>query len=108
MSKLTHAQIIAARLWFAGGPKRTPKQIKTQAQRFDITEAEVLEILKRPEYVKAVRALMISTRSPRNIIEWLLNYAPKKFGEHMGLSEDVAAALMDAVRSEAYLEQQYE
>lgn len=51
---------------------------------------------------------MISTRSPRNIIQWLRNYAPKKFGDHMGLSEDVAAALMDAVRSEAYLEQQYE
>ena len=108
MSKLTRTQLIAARLWFAGGPKRTPKQIKRQAQQLDITEAEVLEILKSYEYVEAVKALMISTRSPRNIIQWLRNYAPKKFGDHMGLSEDVAAALMDAVRSEAYLEQQYE
>jgi len=108
MSKLTHAQIIAARLWFSGGPKKTPQQIKKQAQQLNITEAEVLEILKSYEYVAAVKALMLSTRSPGSIIKWLHNYAPKKFGERMRLSENVAAALMDAVHSEAYLEQHYE
>lgn len=55
MLKLTHAQIVAAGIWFAGGPKRTPKQIDRLTQFLDITDAEMRNILGSAEYVEAVK-----------------------------------------------------
>lgn len=105
MLKLTHAQVIAANIWFAGGPKKTRKQIEKLTKYLDITDTEMRNILNSAEYVEAVKTLMLSTRSPRNIIDWIEGYPPAVFGKRMELVEDVAEALMSYVRSLAYLEQ---
>lgn len=104
MSKLTQAQIIAASLWFYGGPRRSRKRIKNDIpDSLDITEDEVRDILRSDEYLEAVKALMMSTRSPRNIVEWINkpHDTPSSFGERMGLSWDDASALMHEVHVNA-------
>ncbi|MDE0636636.1 MAG: hypothetical protein OXI43_12420 [Candidatus Poribacteria bacterium] len=108
MSKLTKAQVIAASLWFNGGTRRSRERIKNDIpDALDITEAEVRTILKSDAYLEAVKALMMSTRSPRNIVEWINRprNTPASFGKRMGLSWDDAAELMHAVLINAFQEQ---
>ena len=104
MSKLTQAQVIAASLWFYGGPRKSPERIKNDIpDSLDITEVEVRDILKSDEYLEAVEALMMSTRSPRNIVKWINSphNTPSSFGNRMGLSWDDASNLLAQVHANA-------
>ena len=97
MSKLVEAQNIAARLWFAGGPKKTPYAITNKIPHaLEITEAEVRAILESPEYLVAVKHLIMTTRTPKRLKEWIDGWGarlPDHLTNWMGLSSDDASAL---------------
>ena len=76
---LTLPQVIAARQWFH------KISIKTIASHLDISEGEVRAAMNTPEYVEAVADLMLSTRSPANIVRYIEAQMPSDFGERMGL-----------------------
>ena len=93
-------QVIAASLWYTGPVTRSMETcIKSLASHWEISEEDVRAAMDTPEYVEAVANLMLSTRSPAKIVEWIKNYPnmPSVFGKRMGLSEDVAEELIEEI-----------
>ena len=100
MSKLIKAQIIANYLWYAGGPKQTPKILKNKIpESLEITTAEVDAILESTEYLVAVKHLMMISRTPKQRIKWVDSWNGKlhHLAIRMALSWDDTAELMTAV-----------
>ena len=103
MSKLVEAQNIAARLWFAGGTKKSPDAITNKIPHaLEVTEAEVRDILKSPEYLVAVKHLIMTTRTPKRLKEWIDGWGvrlPGHLANWMGLSWDDASDLVHELHS---------
>lgn len=100
MSTLIQAQIIAAHLWFAGGPKRTPKKISEISDALEITKDEIRAILRSAEYLVAVKHLMMITRTPKQLKKWIESLGskmPDHLAERMELSWDDASDLTHEV-----------
>ena len=96
--EFTLTQIIAAHLWFKNKNKRGAHNIAAQ---LEISLEEVRAIQASDEYLMVVENLIMSTRSPDNILEWMEKYPPNlmpgELGERMGLSEITILGLMEKV-----------
>ena len=93
-------QVIAMSLWYTGPVMRSIETcIRNFASDHGISEDQIYSAMNSPEYVEAVANLMLSTRSPAKIREWVKKYPemPSTFGKRMGLSEKVVEELVEKV-----------
>ena len=64
-----------------------------------LSEAEVRDAIKDPEYVETIANLMRTTRSPVKLKKWIEAYPrskmPAELGESFGLSEAVMSELIE-------------
>ena len=108
MSQLIKAQLIAANLWFSGGPKETPKKINIKIpEALEMTKEDVRAILKSPEYLVAVKHLMMITRTPKQREKWLDSWTGTNLHHlavRMGLSWDDTSEIIHQVNRDTLLE----
>ena len=81
-------------IWHCEGRRKGPKCL---ARHLNISEDAILAIMRSDAYLKEVENLIRTTRSPEDIKKWIASYKgemPKKFGETMGLSEEVVSELI--------------
>ena len=105
--EFTRTQIIAAHLWFKNKNKRGAHNIAAQ---LDISLEEVRAIQASDEYLRVVESLMMNTRSPDNIVQWIKKYPPNlmpgELGERMGLSEITILELIEKVLTKLIAEEE--
>ena len=87
------------RSWEGAG--RTPER-KSLAVHLNISEDEILEIMRSDAYFKEVENLMLTTRSPEERKIWIENFRdmPLRVGKRMGLSEEVVSEMIERVKQE--------
>ena len=66
----TKAELLAARFWFNENSIKT----KTIADHWGIKVADADAILESEEYLSAIEGLIRTTRSQRNLLNWLQSY----------------------------------
>ncbi len=96
MKEWTLTQVVAACFWFNG--QATIKSVASY--RDDISEKDVQEIRKSNEYRENVKALMLTTRSPKNVKGWINTYLRQNvsiFSKRMGLEPHVVEELIEGV-----------
>lgn len=84
------------RSWEGAG--KTPGR-KSLAVHLNISEDEILEIMRSDEYLKAVENLMLTTRSPADRKTWIETFKdmPSRVGKRMGLPEEVVSDIIGRV-----------
>ena len=101
MRKFTRAEMLAARFWFLNNRIKN----ETIAENIGISVKEIEKTLKSVEYHEAVERLILSSRTPKKIREWINEWInlhgenmPKVFGKRMRLSESVVSEMIDRVK----------
>ena len=84
--------------WYYEGRRRGPIAL---AAHTGISEDEICKIMKSDEYRTEVKNLIVTTRSPAEIQEWIKTYTdmPRRFAKRMGLSEEAVSELIKEVLS---------
>lgn len=98
MARFTISKIkeVAACSWW----RKTSR--KRLAEKFNLTEKQVDELRRTPEYEKEVEKLMLGQRSSADFEKWIKGYKPppmnQSFGERMGLDPKVVPVMVKNVR----------
>ena len=91
----TVPQILAMRQWFH------KKKIEDLGIPLGLSEGEVRDAIKDPEYVETIENLMRATRSPSKLKNWIRTYPrremPAKLAERFGVSEEDMSELIERV-----------
>ena len=94
-TSFTVPQILAMRQWFH------KKEIEDLGVPLGLSEGEVRDAIKDPEYVETIENLMRTTRSPAELKKWIERYPrremPAKLAERFGLPELVMSELIEQV-----------
>ena len=90
----TQAELLAARFWF----HNTNIKYETIAERTGISVAEIEAILESEEYREAVEGLIISTRTPRKLREWIDTWTPSGLAIRMRLPETVVSEMLERIK----------
>ena len=95
-----YAHVLAARLWFR------VRSLKSIAKEWEISEEFVQTIQETKEYRVAFEKLIRTTRSPRNLLEWIekgehSGHIPSGLAERMGLPETVVSEMVSRIKNEA-------
>ena len=101
MRKFTLAEMLAARFWFLNNRIKN----ETIAENIGIRVEEIEKTLKSVEYRQAVERLILSSRTPEKIREWINDWTkvhgdnmPKVFGKRMRLDETVVSEIIERVK----------
>lgn len=94
MRMFTQAELLAARFWFHD----TNIKCETIAERTGISVAEIEVILESKEYREAVERLILSTRTPRKLREWIDTTSPIWLARRMRLPETVVLKMIERIR----------
>ena len=102
MARFTISKIreVAEFLWWKG--KITTSQ-KYLANKFNLTEGQIGELRRPPEYQKEVESLMLSQRSAEDFEKWLKNHDKEYgnmdgFAKRMGLDPKIIPGMVKNVR----------
>jgi hypothetical protein len=91
----TVPQLLAMRQWF------NKKKIEHLGSSLDLSEAEVRDAIKNPEYMETIANLMRTTRSKAILKKWIETYPrcdmPAEFAERFGVSEADMSELIEQV-----------
>lgn len=90
----TQAELLAARFWFHS----TNIKNETIADRTGISIAEIEEILESKEYLEAIEGLILSTRTPSKLQEWINTTSTSWLAERMQLPETVISEIIERVK----------
>ena len=74
---------------------------KRLAEKCNLTEKQLDELLTTREYQKKVENLMLSQRSAEDFEKWVKSYKPpmnQNFGERMGIPAEVVSGMVENVR----------
>ena len=90
----TQAELLAARFWF----HNTNIKYETIADRTGISVAEIEKIMESKEYREAVERLIVSTRTPKKLQEWIDTTSPLWLAKRMRLPETVVSEIIERVK----------
>lgn len=89
----TTAELLAARFWF----RSTNIKNETIAERTGISVAEIEEIMDSDAYLEAVERLILSTRTPLKLQEWINTTSPAWLAKRMRLPETVVSEMIERI-----------
>ena len=90
----TQAELLAARFWF----HNSNIKYETIADRVGISVADIEEILESEEYRETVERLILSTRTPIKLREWIDTTSPSWLAKRMRLPETVISEMIERIK----------